>query len=492
MILQPARVGRQLTVSLLLAAALWSPSTASADFVLYTVPGTTLTFLLDGDVTVNPGATVSLRHPRGKLHFSLRDCEIIKTKDNQQLHAIKLLQTRRSGTADDYLKLALWCVENGMIRKADEALGEAWKVDPKHPKVRLMAQLAKYRRGTVPGNEQVEKEMRDFVGIDRMKFVRSRHFALLHDTSDEKDEHRRQTIAEHRLELLEKVYESFFMKYALEGVPLKIPRKPLRVVLFDEHANYLNFVRRIDPALKMAAGFYATKENIAIFYRQKTDEAFRGADELVAELQELRDRVRRDRVFGAGEIIRFAKTLELLIDISGENQEIEVVTHEATHQLAANSGLLHREKFQLRWAHEGLASYFESPKEATWAGIGAVNESRLEYYRILERDPQHSTIEFVVTDKIFDYAGSHFAVQAAYGQAWALTHFLMDKHLPELVEFYEKMAVDNFETSRDEAWQQKTMATFRECFGDLTKLENEWRRYMRQLKTDLELVAEYD
>lgn len=118
------------------------------------------------------------------------------------------------------------------------------------------------------------------------------------------------------------------------------------------------------------------------------------------------------------------------------------------------------------------------------------NETRLGYYRILARDPEHSTIEFVVTDKIFDYAGSNFAVQAAYGQSWALTHFLMDRHLPELMKFYEKMAVDNFDTVRDEAWRKQTMAMFGECFGDLKKLELEWRSYMRDLKTDIELLAE--
>jgi hypothetical protein len=377
-----------------------------------------------------------------------------------------------------------------MLKEADLSLQEAWKADPNHERVKLMVQLVRYRRGTVPSSPSVEQEMRKFVKNDSMKVSRSRHFILLHDTSDKKDPHYGTTIAQHRLKLLEKVYDSFYMKYALEGFPLRVPREPLRVVLFDEHADYLNFVRILSPVLKMTSGFYSPQENIAIFYRQKTDEAFEGANHLVEILQSLREQMRRTRVRGGGEVIRFAKTLELLIDIDGENQEIEVVTHEATHQLAANSGLLDREAFQVRWAHEGLASYFESPKEATWAGIGAVNSQRLGYYRILSRDPEHSSIEFVVTDKIFDYAGSNFSVLAAYGQAWALTHFLMDQHMGELMKFYKKMAVDNFDTLRDDAWREKTFATFQECFGDLEKLELEWRRYMRDLKTSDELLAE--
>ena len=39
-------------------------------------------------------------------------------------------------------------------------------------------------------------------------------------------------------------------------------------------------------------------------------------------------------------------------------------------------------------------------------------------------------------------------------------------------------------------WREKTFATFKECFGDLEKLELEWRRYMRDLKTSDELLAE--
>ena len=62
------------------------------------------------------------------------------------------------------------------------------------------------------------------------------------------------------MDLLEKVYDSFYMKYALEGFPLRVPREPLRVVLFDEHKEYLNFVKLLSPALKMAAGFYSPEK----------------------------------------------------------------------------------------------------------------------------------------------------------------------------------------------------------------------------------------
>lgn len=436
---------------------------ARADVVLYTVPGSSLTFTLMGNVKVNPGGTLSFRHRRGTLHFSTRDCRIVRTPSIEKLYGLEKRSADKTGTVKAHLQLALWCVESGLLKEADKALGAAWRSDPQNRDVKLMATLARYRRGTVPMSPSIEKEMREFVKNDKMKLARSRHYVLLHDTSDEKDPRNGKTVAQHRLDLLEQVYDSFYMKYALEGYPLPVPKQPMRVVLFDDHSDYLNFVKLLSPALKTTAGFYDAKENIAIFFQQKSGAGFQGAQELTKRLQNLRAEIKRNRrrVEGGGEVIRFAKTLELLIDIDGENQEIEVVTHEATHQLAANSGLLDRKTFQVRWAHEGLASYFESPKGATWAGIGAVNEQRLAYYRILERDPEHSSIEFVVTDKIFDFAGTSFSVQAAYGQAWALTHFLTKEHLPELIRFYQAMAVDDFETTRDEAWRTKTMNSFK-------------------------------
>ena len=463
---------------------------SSADLVVYTLPGSDLKIKLMGKVTVNVGATITLKSERGTLHFSLSDCQIVRAATNEQLHAKERAKAKREGTAKAYLDLALWCVEKGLLKEADLALKDAWELDPNNDRVKLMVQLTRYRRGTIPSSPSVEQEMREFVKNDRMKVARSRHFILLHDTSEKEDPIYGKSIANHRLDLLEQVYDSFFMKYALEGHPLRVPREPMRVVLFDDHADYLNFVRILSPSLKMAAGFYSPKENIAIFYRQKTDEALEGTNKLVELLKTLRETIRREQVAGGGEIIRFVKTIELLVDLESENQEIEVVTHEATHQLAANSGLLERESFQVRWAHEGLASYFESPKDARWAGIGAVNETRIGYYRILALDPENSNIELVVTDRVFDEAGDHFSVLAAYGQAWALTHFLMNRHLGKLIEFYKKMAVDSFETKRDEAWREKTLSTFKDCFGDLQKLDLEWRSYMRNLKTDEEILTD--
>src|SRR6202008_2671028 len=106
----------------------------------------------------------------------------------------------------------------------------------------------------------------------------------------------------------------------------------------------------------------------------------------------------------AKENVQLADTLTMLIEVERENHDIEVVSHEATHQMAGNTGLLPRHVQIPSWVHEGLATYFESPREAAWSGVGAVNESRLRRYRGMERDKEHSNIQFITGDQIFDYA----------------------------------------------------------------------------------------
>lgn len=77
---------------------------------------------------------------------------------------------------------------------------------------------------------------------------------------------------------------------------------------------------------------------------------------------------------------------------------------------------------------------------------------------------------------------------AAYGQAWAMTHFLMDKHFDKLMLYYQKVSELPKEWSTDTPDQ--LLAEFKTVFGDLNALDIEWRRYMRQLKTDVERLEE--
>ncbi len=74
-----------------------------------------------------------------------------------------------------------------------------------------------------------------------------------------------------------------------------------------------------------------------------------------------------------------------------------------------------------------------------------------------------------------------------YGQAWALTHFLMNRHFNKLMQWYGLIA---HRKQKGQLTGEQLLASFQHVFGDLNALDREWRAYMRTLKTDLQRVLD--
>lgn len=465
-------------------------SHAFADLVLYNVPGTNLVFILQGRATVNPGATVTFRHPTfGNLFMNASDVKIFKVRSVQSQVANNLSTAKSAGDLNLCLDAARQALKIGKLELFYQACKSAWEINPNDDRVKKLVELKQAIDKPVAIDPAQEKIMRDFTrNRADMKFVRSKHFLLLHDTSEKKDSRTGKTRAEERLALLETVYESFLMKFCLEGVELDVPDKLLMVVLFAEHEEYLKFVTLLGPELASAAGFYHRIDNVAVFYDQGTDQSFEVLNVLNSRIQSQRDEIVRRKIGGLADVIRFADTLSLLIEVKRANLDIEVVSHEATHQLAANTGLMPGNRPIPVWAAEGLATYFEAPKQAAWSGIGAVNAERLGWYRELAPVRQISNIDFIVSDQLFTRSANNFTTLHAYGQSWALTHFLMEKHFAKLVAYYRELGQLPEATHTSPAELQRV---FDKIFGkDKQVLDGEWRAYMRSLKTDLEKVLE--
>lgn len=470
-------------------------SQANADYTVYTLPGTPLKVLLEGTVKIHPGGNATHRHPRGSLHFNARDIQIIKSPTPQAIFAKRLRDVQQSQDVEQAIKLAQWALRNGMLADSKKTLGAAWKMDSSHPRLRKIAGLMRYLGSPAKSDPAIEAHARDYVGGKEMIATRSKHFLLLHNPDDQKDPVTRQTRAEMRLNLLETVYESYFLTFAFRGVFLRPPPHRLEVVLFSQHGDFLAMQRRVGYSLGQMAGFYLPKENISMFYDAGTSEHFRVLMELDRRLVSLREQAKRTGAANAGELIRFAKTIELLIDIERESEDVSTVSHEAIHHLAANTGLFPRDAAFVRWAHEGLASYFESAKLASWSGAGTVDQNRIGYYRVLEGDRDRGSLEFIVSDLGFLVETALGNQLPAYGQAWALTHFLFNERFDDLMKFYKALGElpPNEEKLTPEILKNRSnqlLELFDASFGDRATLETEWRRYMRSLKTDLEQLAE--
>jgi hypothetical protein len=460
---------------------------ARGDIVLYRLRGS-LEVMLEGTTTINPGGTVTVTHARfGKLHLPLEQVDIKKAP------AVMSQYNRMLGKAgadpEGRMAAAQWALRRGMLPQFYAAIDKVLEVDPKHPRAMLVKQLkTKMDQPLGDASKQIT-ELKALVGRNDMKIKTTKHFVLMHDTPDTLTDGKK-TRADERAQLLETVYECFLLRFYAYGVELEIPKERLKVILFNDYGQFRVFGDRLSPELASAAGFWDPERNTSVFFDNSTTERFKTLKELSDDLQKQKKDAQRARAANAGEISRLADTIKMLIEIEREESDIEVVSHEATHQMAGTTGLLPRHVRIPSWVHEGLATYFETPDGAKWGGIGAVNEQRLKWYRGLEPDKEHSNIGFIVGDQIFDYAASHGATLHGYGQAWALTHFLLEKHFDGFLTFYRRLGElppDTFLSS------EIINQIFDESISiERGALDQQWRYYMSGLKTDIELILDAD
>ncbi len=461
-----------------------------ADLLKYSVPGTTLVMTLQGKTRVNPGRTVTFSHPKfGRMYIRLEDIvgRIHEIPSTFATGRAKLNRSKTTGDASQVMEAAHWLLHHGQLRTYWEAIDAALEIDPQNAEALRVMDLKRKMDVPLPEKPELEEKLRQQVKLPGFKIKRSPHFILCHDTPEKPEKGRRMNRSDERLALLELVYESFLLKFYSKGITLKIPEERLMVLLFNDHAAYNDYAQSLSPTLILAAGFWSPKTNISVFYDNGKAEQYEVLDNLIDQLREQANEARRRRGPGAADIVRRYEGLSLLVKIAKESSDVEVVSHECTHQMAGNTGLFPRDVRVPRWVHEGLAAYFEAPSDATWAGIGAVNEERLEWYRaLIKNQSELSTIDFVVGDRLFTHAGSHASILHAYGQAWAMTHFLVEQRFDKLMEYYRRLGEFPPDTP---IGSEVLNELFEEVFGaDRTTLEAQWRDYMRGLKTDLEII----
>ena len=484
MISARVRLGMALSLA---ALAILPASTLRGDIVKYQLPGSGMEIVLQGSVKTNPGGTRTLTHPKlGTLYFSQDDSTVTTVPTVQEQFARQL--GKAGSDANKRFEAAQWALRHGLLNSFYQAVDKTLEANPNHPRANMVKKLKARMDEPLGDSSKQEKELKNLVGRPDMNIKMSKHFILMHDTSSKPFEGRKIPRADERLLLLEQVYESFLVRFFASGIELEIPKDRLKVVLFSDQKDYLFFATKLDASLSSAAGFWSPTSNTSVFYDNGTSESFKRLLKLSDDLQDLKAEVVKKRAGGAADIRHLADSLKFLIGMERENLDLKVVSHETTHQMAGNTGLLPRDVRVPSWAHEGLASYFETSEGANWGGIGAVNEDRLNWYRMLEPDKEHSNIDFIVGDQIFDYAGTHASTVHAYGQAWALTHFLMERHFDEFIAFYRRLG----EMPPEVQFSQEVLTTlFNECIKkDRRALDIEWRSYMRGLKTDLEIILD--
>jgi hypothetical protein len=282
------------------------------------------------------------------------------------------------------------------------------------------------------------------------------HYVICHDTS--------RAYAQWVGALYERLYSGFMTYWKNRGFKLHDSELPLLVLVFGTRDGYM---KHVEPELGDAASsiiaFYSLRSNRVSMYD------LTGVDSL---------RRPGDRRGSAAEINAMLARPEA-------DAMVATVVHEATHQLAFNSGLQTRFADIPLWVLEGLAVYFETPDLGSakgWKTIGAVNRPRLDRFReYLARRPAKSLVSLISDDKRF--RDPRQALDA-YAEAWALNYYLIHQKPKQFNAYMELMASKRalVVPPADQKVEQR-LKEFEAAFGDdLDRVDADFVKYMQRIR----------
>lgn len=260
--------------------------------------------------------------------------------------------------------------------------------------------------------------------------------------------------------LFERLYMGFTNYWSRKGMKLSDPEFPLVAVVFNSRQAYTEYAKaELGDAADSIVGYYSLRTNRITMCDLTGIESLRAAG---------------DRRSSAAQINQMLARPEA-------EQSVATIIHEATHQIAFNSGLQTRFADIPLWVSEGLAVFFETPDLESargWRTIGALNHSRLTQFRRYLSGRPHTSLKSLISDdkRIRD---TRTALDA-YAESWALNYYLLHHH-PRQYVAYLQMLSEKPQLVWDDP--ETRVADFQKAFGEnLGKLDDDFVRYMQKLK----------
>lgn len=249
---------------------------------------------------------------------------------------------------------------------------------------------------------------------------------------------RKGTAARHAA-LFEQIYRQCHLYFIARGFRMDEPEFPLVAVVFPDQVSFAKHCRSegATPQAGLVGFYLSTSNRVALYDRAATGQ-------------------------------------------STENDVDETVIHEATHQVAFNTGIHSRIGQNPQWVVEGLATLFEADgvrvRQVAANVSDRINPERLDWFHKYRRQrrPAGSLEAFVRDDGLFKRAPLD-----AYSQAWALTFYLVESRPVEFARYLKAIAARDPLTRYD---ADARLNDFRDAFGkDLESIENGMLRFHDRL-----------
>ncbi len=315
---------------------------------------------------------------------------------------------------------------------------------PQEEIVRRSADSVVFRMLT---DEEMAKKLLDELPAG-FRIHRTANYVICYNTSD--------AYAEWCGGLFERLRRGFYSYWKNRGMTLREPDQRLVALVFDGRKSFQKYS---EPELGNASGammgYYNLRTNRVAMY----------------------DLTGADGLRGDGRRASSASHINTILSQPAAERTVATIVHEATHQLAYNSGLQTRYADIPAWVSEGIAVYFETPdlrSSKGWRGIGGLHSLHLNQFQRSSRIRTDDPLMTVLTDDA-RFRDPKTASQA-YADAWALNYYLLRVRKQDYVDYLQGLAGQK---PLIEVTGPERVARFRRAFGDdLEELSSRWQRYM--------------
>ncbi|WP_210420480.1 DUF1570 domain-containing protein [Aquisphaera giovannonii] len=276
------------------------------------------------------------------------------------------------------------------------------------------------------------------LGLGPISTARSAHYAAIGDAAP--------GFMKVILQDCEQFAQDYVIHFRSRGFDIKLPAKPLVVVLYKDDRSFGKFFHipsLLDAAAMghpvQPAGVYDPSSNLL-------------------------------HIFDWRSVPMMAR--------SG-HRNTETLSHEGTHQLTFNTGLLKRGGHAPVAIVEGLGAYGEARRTDGPSDLGRLNLKRLDDLAKIQRRVPWIPVRTLLTDDSVLRVGRSDRVLLGYAQSWLLIHYLLKDPgtLPGFRDYLRVVA------SRGDAGH--TLDDLRTHLGDLDALDRELRKYQVQLQMSI-------
>lgn len=267
--------------------------------------------------------------------------------------------------------------------------------------------------------------------------------------------------------VFEDLYQSFSHYFSLRGYQVKSPEFLMVAIIFPDRDQFYKYCKQDGVrASQGLLGYYHPHTNRTALFDQRTATNSAGIEQNQA-----------------GNELAYSR-----LSSSGKNLSEalrDTMIHEATHQVAFNTGLHSRVGDNPRWVVEGLATTFESDELRTHTGgrgksISRINRNRLLWFAnyAQKRRGTDSLKDFIREDRLFQSATFD-----AYAESWALTFFLVETQPARYARYLKQISQrDPLKEYSAESRERDFTAAFK---TNIKTLEVDYLKFMDQLTQDL-------